>query len=378
MATTTLERIQNTESTEKEKSTFQILWNKIEKCEVRNKKAIIKVDELYDNYQSTVLPHEKILGKTHCDLVKHLLSYVPSNRLKKKDRFNLLSHIDQNFEKMDNIPFLYDLEIVEQLKKESEKYWGKYFAKERKKELDNHYDDLKDILNDAFGEDIEVPDEELKDAILSGDFNKIESILNEIKEAQFENKQHSNHYDEDEWEDFEFNYYKHEDDESSKITEIFKASQLNKMYKKIANIIHPDKELDPNKQKEKHKQMQLLVTAKNERDVFTLIKMYQEFVPDNDYTLDESTIIHIEHLLQMRIQKLNQEHRNIFNSQGFKSYVWKTYSATSKKKSVYKMEKHVNTIEYDIVRMKNHITHLNSVNEIKKLISRQLNRVAMF
>ncbi|WP_440617951.1 hypothetical protein [Cysteiniphilum sp. 6C5] len=114
--------------------------------------------------------------------------------------------------------------------------------------------------------------------------------------------------------------------------------------------------------------MQALLLAKKEADVFTLIKMYQEFVPDGEYFLDDSAMAHIEHLLQMRIQKLNREHREIFNAQGHKSFIWKEYSLTSKKRTLEKMNQHIAEIKQHIAILDDKIKTLDSAKKVKKML----------
>lgn len=174
-----------------------------------------------------------------------------------------------------------------------------------------------------------------------------------------------------EWQDFEFNYYQNEEDEASKITELFKGSRLNKMYKRIANVIHPDKEQDHLKREEKNKLMQSLVKAKKDRDVITLIKLYSQFVPDGEYYLGEEAMKHVEHLLEMKIRTLNMTHKDIFNGQGIKSYVWKNFSATSKKKTREKMQDHIHHIELEIKNTEKDILKLDSVKRVVKFIKFQ-------
>jgi len=365
MANNALDIVADSKMT-KELNSFQALWRKIESCEQRNAKAAIKVDKLYGDYQSILLPHEKLYGASHCKLVGHLLSFVPSKDLKKRDKLSLLEYLSDHFGRMNSARHLYDAPELAKLEEESDKYYEQYFAKERKEAIESDYDDFKDMLSMALGEDIDLPDEALKEAIISRDFSKIESLLAEARQAYTDKRSEDK---DDAWGDYEFNYYRDEEDESSKVTEIFKASQLTKMYKKIANVIHPDKEQDPAKKEERHVQMQALLLAKKEADVFTLIKMYQEFVPEGEYFLDDSAMEHIEHLLQMRIQKLNREHRDIFNAQGHKSYIWKEYSLTSRKKTMEKMNQHIGEIDHHIAMMDDKVRTLDSVKKVKKMLS---------
>ena len=77
------------------------------------------------------------------------------------------------------------------------------------------------------GNDLELPDDEIKEAIVSGDMSKLESLLKKVQDDLL--KKH--HEKKEAWDDHEFNYYEREEDETSKVKEVFKASQLNKMYK---------------------------------------------------------------------------------------------------------------------------------------------------
>ncbi|TDT65215.1 hypothetical protein EDC55_1392 [Allofrancisella inopinata] len=202
--------------------------------------------------------------------------------------------------------------------------------------------------------------------------SKLEEILKNAQEdimSKMNNKS-------EEWDDYRFNYQKDENDEASKVTEIFKGSQLNKIYKQIANVIHPDKESDSTKLEIKKELMQKLTEAKRNKDVFTLIKMYQEHVPGGEFFLDDSAIKHVEQLLQMKIYKLNNDHREIFNGQGIKSAVWKAFSAPSKKKRSENFNisiNHINNLSEDYNKQ---ISKTETINKLKKELNNMKHRYA--
>ncbi|MEZ9215649.1 hypothetical protein AB4208_02265, partial [Vibrio lentus] len=169
---------------------------------------------------------------------------------------------------------------------------------------------------------------------------------------------------EDEWDD----YFESEEDEALNIKEMFRGTQLNKMYKRIASVIHPDKEPDPLKKEEKHRLMQTLAVAKRENDVMTLVRMLTEYVPDSEHLLDETTLVRIEHLLEIKLLDLNRVHRDIFSQQGVKSQVWRKFSAPSKKKTQAKMEKHLEMIDGSIEALEKRIKKINSFNQLNKYL----------
>ena len=354
------------EITDNKQSSFQILWNKIEKAEIRNKKAEDKVSALYEQYESILLPHEKELANTHCNLIEQLISFVPSEKLSKNQRDLLCAEIEDNFEEVHQKSSIYDSERISKLLEIFDKLNIKFFPEERKEFVEDEYEKMMSYFRMFAGNDLELPDDEIKEAIVSGDMSKLESLLKKVQDDLLKKR----HEEKEDWDDHEFNYYEREEDDTSKVKEVFKASQLNKMYKKIANVIHPDKELDPSKIEEKKVLMQQLTEAKNNSDVFTLIKMYQTHVPDGEYFLDDDSLKHIEHLFQMNIYKLNQEHRDIFNSQGMKSNIWKTFSSTSKKKTLDKLNDGIDMVKEATRELEQKINNADSLPKIKKRLKK--------
>jgi len=350
------------ELTDNKQSSFQILWNKIEKAEIRNKKAEDKVNALYEQYESILLPHDKELANTHCNLIEQLISFVPSEKLSKNQRDLLCAEIEDNFEEVHQKPSIYDSERISKLLETFDKLNIKFFPEERKEFVEDEYEKMMSYFRIFAGNNLELPDDEIKEAIVSGDMSKLESLLKKVQDDLLKKR----HEEKEDWDDHEFNYYEREEDETSKVKEVFKASQLNKMYKKIANVIHPDKELDLSKIEEKKVLMQQLTEAKNNSDVFTLIKMYQTHVPDGEYFLDDDALKHIEHLFQMNIYKLNQEHRDIFNSQGMKSNVWKVFSTTSKKKTLDKLNSASEMVKKETRALEQQISNVDTLPKIKK------------
>ncbi|MCF7498257.1 hypothetical protein L3V35_25070, partial [Vibrio sp. L5-1] len=60
--------------------------------------------------------------------------------------------------------------------------------------------------------------------------------------------------------------------------------------------------------------------------------------------------------------------RDIFNQQGFKSQVWRQFSAPSKKKTQAKMEKYIEMIDDSIVSLEKRTRKINSINQLNKYL----------
>ncbi|NOI87917.1 hypothetical protein F0228_21070 [Vibrio sp. 99K-1] len=347
------------------------LWRKIEKNERRNQKAELKVNQLFSEYKDKLAPYDKKLDHLHCVWVKHLMSFLTSKKLKTNIRNRLMQAIEQELMDLLDRPFINDRDKVEALCEEYETYHNKVFQKEKQQALNAACREFENGMKEMFGADIDLPHKKIREILASGDPFAIEAFISTLWASFVEHNNDSfspRAQNEDDWDNFEFDYFESEDDDALNIKEMFRGTQLNKMYKRIASVIHPDKESDPLKKEEKHRLMQKLAVAKRENDVMTLVRMLTEYVPDSDYLLDEATLMRMGHLLEMKLRDLNQAHRNIFNQQGFKSQVWRQFSAPSKKKTQAKMEKYLEMIDDSIGSMEKRIRKINSINQLNKYL----------
>ncbi|QIV95714.1 hypothetical protein EDC55_1381 [Allofrancisella inopinata] len=156
-----------------DKSKLQILWEKIEKAEVRNQKAEEKVDELYNEYQSVVMPLEKQMSSTHCDLIAHLISFIPSENLTKRQRETLFDEIDEHMYQVDGKLHLYDSKRISDIRDTLDKYATKYYPEEKRETIDDGFDQLKLFLNMMGAGDLDLPEDDLKEVLFKGDSSKL-------------------------------------------------------------------------------------------------------------------------------------------------------------------------------------------------------------
>lgn len=346
-------------------------WEKVERYERRNEKAVVKINALYQKYEQVVMPHDRKMGDTRCQWIRHLMLFLDSKEIKLKDRQLLFEHIDKQLMQMQGAPFFYEPDILRSLTEHLDHYGDVLFRKERKQALDQSCHEISLMMKAAFGENIEIPYSQLREALSSGNSELIKQLFEQLRE-RFSPRQTDRADDlseeEPEWQDFEFNYSPDENDDTSAIREIFRGSQLSKIYRQIARVVHPDREQDPLKKEEKHRLMQQLVNARNEGDVVTLVKMYGELVPDGDISLDNEALEHVDHLLLMRLRILNNTHRDIFNGQGLKTCIWKLFSASSKKKTQEKMALYTREVHNRIKQIEKDIHSLSSPRKMMTFI----------
>ncbi len=78
------------------------------------------------------------------------------------------------------------------------------------------------------------------------------------------------------------------------------------MYKKLASILHPDREKDPEEKKRKHDLMVELSTARKNHDIGSIFEMYRQYA-DPDFCFDDATLPDINILLRQYIDELHDK-----------------------------------------------------------------------
>lgn len=191
------------------------------------------------------------------------------------------------------------------------------------------------MLDDLFDGDMPLERDELIDILKNP-----ESIEKHIKKAH-ENREEKEKLfgdEQDQPEDrFEENYFHEEYEEhigkhDTKVLEkLFKGSQLNKMYKRLASKLHPDKENDVDKKERMHALMQQLVSARKNKDVFTMLALYHDNIDDDSFNFDAKKITAIESLLEQKVSELNYELRQLKSDNTLEGMVWNRFKGRSNK-----------------------------------------------
>ncbi|ECT1023549.1 hypothetical protein DPO11_26930 [Salmonella enterica] len=353
------------------RNAFSAHWRKVAQYERRNEKATVKVNTLCQEYELRVMPHDRKMGEARCRWLRHIMLFLNSKELKRKDRQLLFEYVDEQLEQMQDFPFFYDPQMLRSLTEEPGCHGEALFRKERKQVPEQVCHEFNLMMKATFGDDSEIPHSQLREILNSGDREAMELLFGQLRE-EYVDKKNGHEYatgdKEPEWQDFEFNYSPDENDNASTIREIFRGGQLSKIYRQIARVVHPDREQCPQKKEEKYRLMQQLVKARKEGDVVTLVKMYGEFVSDGDISLDSEEQEHVDHLLSMRLRELNQNHRDIFHGQGFKTCVWKAFSASSKKQTQEKMARYIRDVHNGIKQVEKDILYFNTPRKIMTFI----------
>ena len=366
------------------------LWLKIEKKQKRNQKFLDDKEKLFVEFQAKVLPFEQQQGMEMVNLVEFLIPLFGRKSLSEYQREELISWIESTLEYLRSHPFLADVDHDALQNKFTAAFTA--FIQAQNVEIDIHQiEKVRMDIKHMFEGNMQLTDDEIIDLI------KDPSLLNQ--HIQRMDKEISEDEDEDDYDDeensgehgepferfFEDNFGEddvHQDpakeaakDATQKnLDKLFKAGQLNKIYKRLASLLHPDKEQDPAKKEQKHVLMQTLSEARKNKDAFTLLQLYQIHINDGEFSFDPDTLGSMQALLRAKLHRLDDELYAEKSSNELSTLVWHKFSGRSKKQTDSNIKIHVANIAEEMQENQLMMQQNQTVAQMKKHLQERLEK----
>lgn len=284
------------------------------------------------HFQEKILPLERKYVDTVYQKIERLITFIPRKTLPAYQFDDLLAWIEEDIRFLEDYPFA-DHVNTDQLR-------------------DMLIDSYPDAMKPSFGDDdIALFREmlEIKCPSLVGKFTDEEVIyflnnpraFGERLDEEFSSTQTSEEESvEDDDDDFSFFDDEEEDwrdsqaqqkEKQQDISALFNTTAANRLYKKLAILFHPDREMDETVKKEKHHLMVQLSKAKKDNDIWTIIELYQQHIDPNG-GFEEKDLPAINSLLAAQIEtlKFNYQHEER-TANPVTSIVWAKFGNESQK-----------------------------------------------
>ena len=368
-------------------SKLHTLWQRIEKHTKRNASYQKKLEQNYQLFESIVLEHEEAQSHWLGEQIKHLSKFISRKTLSDYEREELLDWISSDLDYLYDHPFCQEA-IVNELNLLVTQNVQAQHRVQAQSITQEQIDEARLDLDESFDGYLDLSDDQIREVMVNP--QKLIDHVEKIKREYIENMALDTDHDENRLDDqedaFEDDFFdefyqdfqqSHFQDQAKqkKLDKLFKGSQLNKMYKRIAAKIHPDKEQDPRKKQIKHSLMQALAEARMNKDGFTVLQMYLQHF-DDDPTFDAETLASLEPLLEEKISSLNAEYREIQHSNELPALVWRKFKAPSKKKRIKQMEEHAFELQMEIKSIQALIKECSSVKALKMELKQRQRPIA--
>jgi len=362
-------------------TTFAKKWAEIEKKQKRNKNLQKKIATLYTSFQSEILPEEHKMCEMLAQETRHLITFLPRKSFTKWQYEELSAWIESNIDTLTGHPFCPDgLDNAVR-----EEYNQALLAKvqvlpENHEFHPDEIADIRDLIEELMGNSEQFSDQQLNEFLRDPTYfhNYVQEYLekrqNEDSEAFdedeldhefFENRDEEDFYDQDFFQQQEHSQTK----QQKKLKDLFNASQLKKCYKILAGRLHPDKEQDPVLKAQKSVLMAQLAQAKKDKDAFTIISLFQQYVPDNDLNLDDDLNAELIMLLSEKSAQLNREHQEMQHTNTIESMVWQKLGGRTKKEMLERKQIHLNALLESQAALQNTIASTKTMKPLNKFLS---------
>lgn len=383
-----LQKIKPTKSSTKQNdlaalSPFARKWAAIEKKQKRNKSYQSKIDSLYVSFQTEILPEEVRFCQAIASEARHLMTFIKRKSFTIWQQKELINWIENRLDVLDNHPFC-PPQLAGELREEYiEELVNKGQISGQNVEVgDAEIEEMRIVADDLFGGHKSFSDEEL--AAFIRDPALLRQKINDFFDAQDSDEREQEQEHEDDLGDEQFfdeffnqqqknaeDFSGHDTDEDrkrNKLKSLFKASELNKLYKALANRLHPDKEKNQALKAHKSELMSQLAQAKKNKDAFTIISMYQQYIPDNNLELDSEISETLFSLLNEKLNELDSEYAQIKTPGGLAGMVWQRFGEKTKKAMKHNLALHLSDLE----QSQQQITLLLAQTKTVKVLKQQL------
>ncbi|MBS9780255.1 MAG: hypothetical protein KGV51_06475 [Moraxellaceae bacterium] len=246
------------------------LWKKIQKQKRKNEQQQIELNNYLTLYQEVIYPvKQKTVLPELVNLIERLMQLFERKSLYEWHRDVMVSWISRLQEEVADIDEGKANEIEIKMMDLLKKVTMYRLTKEEQQDVEQDLQKgMEEILLELFGEEMESP----KD---NWSFEDIAEMMQEKQQQFFENMQ-------DEF---------HEDGSSTKVNIIPNNNSdfeqwIQKIYRRTARILHPDKQNDDNKKEVLQDIMSQLNHAKDNQDVATLIELYMTHVNNSNLDIE--------------------------------------------------------------------------------------------
>ena len=339
---------------------FQRAWQRVLKAKQNNEKIKRDVEVFADKIRQQIESIEISYTTAFYSNTEQLIGFLSRKSLPQWQRYELYQWIGDNLNILTYHPFVDHLDIPALL--------------DRFREM---------MPEQMMEEDAFIPDEDPVDSKTPDDPDSDESSQEEkggtmdmfeelFDDADLNKKNEDITEEEDLFEQFYEEIFEEQqayEDERKKeiqaLDQVLKASSMNKMFRKIAARLHPDREQDPDKKAQKHQQMSALVDARDKRDVLTLFALYEQHVGEPFDQLIDTDHQHLTTLLEHQLMLLEEEREQLIDEIPKSGMIYRRFHKPTKAKVSAHVRSHIKDLEGKIDTLETFASHVTSLKKLK-------------
>lgn len=333
---------------------FEKAWKRVISQQKKNSKLREELKAFSERVSEAIQDQEKAYVNTLYQTCEHLLVFYGRKSLTQWQRQVLMDWIADYISTIRNNPFAADLDLAPLLQQVDA-----MLAKVHPEMMP----ELSGAIDSADADNYQEPSDAADDERMDDMF---EDLFAEFgQDADF-----------DEQDSFDFGRQQaFEEERQAKeqaLNKLMKGSSINKLFRKVARVLHPDLEQDEDARAEKNRLMGELVQARDSKDIVGLFALYTEHVGKSPLEDLGGDLAGATELLQRQYEFLRDEQEDMPYEDPFAGVLYERFHKKTDKATWRNIEAHLSDLKQDMANLRLFREQATSVNKLKPYLEARL------
>lgn len=134
-------------------------------------------------------------------------------------------------------------------------------------------------------------------------------------------------------------------EQHQELDRLFKASSINKLFRRITKTIHPDLESDEAKKAERHQQMCRLIEARDNKDIAYILQVYTDTFGTLPEQFPEQDCVNLTRVLKVMTERLADQRLDVLESIPFGHAYFDLFHRKTRQQEQAAVRKHIESVK---------------------------------
>jgi hypothetical protein len=349
---------------------FEKYWRLVEKGRQDNATLADDLAQLRRRYEADVLPAEQEFNEVTAQECYRLVAFLNGDGLSDSIRITLIDWLTGNVEDLERHPYYPAAErdkIVKAMVECLQQQLPQGRKGRRRRKAPGETTPGASSQQNLFGEgELGGLDQQQSQSDEDQAFREMEAMMKEI-------------LTEDEWQDFKQMFgeeglgHGHADGQHNAALQrpgedLVRPESINLLFRRLAKVLHPDKELDPDRKAEKHELMSQLLKAREHNDLPALLALHRQYVTDEPLVVEEEELRGLIAMLKSQLEQLAADQQLLISQDPVTFAVFHWYYGKAPKRINSSIKQHLQGLDSAIDESRYFLEHVKTAKQLRSFM----------
>lgn len=330
-----------------EEKQFEKAWQQVIEQQKHNERLRRDAGVFAAEVKTQLKEHEVACLLAMNQACRHLMSFFSRKSLGLWQRETLLEWVKEYLSYMQGSLFAEGLDLAETLQIYSEVLDAmnpvpEHTGEDGDEELDD--DDLLDDFFEGFRQATEGKHDDIFDDDASAEDNFFDQFFRQEQQREREAQQRA--------------------DELA-LKQMMKASSINKLFRKLARLLHPDRETDESAREEKNRLMAELIQARNTNDIPALFSLYAKHVGEAPLQELGGDLASVTELLQRQYEQLCRQRNEILQENPQVGMIYERFHCKTRRQTQQLIKERITELQEKSRNLQRFCVETRSISKLK-------------